>query len=363
MPDYSTFSAGEFAFDESFRRCVRGVAPTAEADFWLDYTRQNPARQPVLTQARALVLAVQTHEPDLSDEEIARAIQQTTEQLPFDSAPGSSAGRVRWLGPVWLRVAASVLVLLGLGWGAWKVGLNPSASRPVTYRELVSQAGSALTERHNTSPQPQTFALPDGSRVTLQPASRLSFPNRFAADTRQVYLSGEAFFEVVKNPGQPFLVTANELTTKVLGTSFRVRAFDGAAQTTVEVRTGRVAVSTRTQRADETLVLTPNQRAVFSRADERLTKSLVERPALLPEVAAKPNFAFNDAPVTAVFEALEVAYGVDIVYDEELLRRCLLTISLTDEPLFEKLAIVCKAIEARSETLDGRIVIHSAGCQ
>jgi hypothetical protein len=74
------------------------------------------------------------------------------------------------------------------------------------------------------------------------------------------------------------------------------------------------------------------------------------------------RFEFDDTPVSEVFAVLEKSYSVDIVYDEELMHNCPLTASLTNESLFEKLNIICKAVEARYSLIDGQIVIDSKGC-
>ena len=85
--------------------------------------------------------------------------------------------------------------------------------------------------------------MPDESTVELAANSRIAYANNFdSAGTRDVYLSGEAFFKVTKNPCRPFRVFANEIVTKVLGTSFSVRSFEKDTVIQVTVRTGKVSV-------------------------------------------------------------------------------------------------------------------------
>ncbi|CCH54395.1 anti-FecI sigma factor, FecR [Fibrisoma limi BUZ 3] len=371
MTDYSTYTADDFVFDDSFRRWVRGSATLAEQAFWESYGIDHPEQAAILAQARQVVQALRANEPELSDAEVVATIQRTIERMEEvqPDVPVRPLPVRRWYQHPAVRVAAVLVVMLSLGWALWPT--TRSVDRPITYLQLTRQDDQQLTEQHNETNQPQQLTLPDGSRVTLQPGSRLSYPARFATDTRTVYLTGDAFFDVVRNPRQPFLVHANELVTKVLGTSFRIRAYEQASETTVEVRTGQVSVSVRPggitgkpkEQAWQGVVLTPNEKVVFSRPDARLTKMLVEEPAMLIDKPAEAAFAFTDAPVTEVFQALEKAYGVDIIYDREAMRHCLLTISLTDESLYDKLTIVCKAIEARYEILDAQIVVTGQGCQ
>jgi ferric-dicitrate binding protein FerR (iron transport regulator) len=226
-----------------------------------------------------------------------------------------------------------------------------------------------LVEKVNRSGKPLELHLIDGSRVILQNDSRISYAPQFVGAVREVYLSGEAFFEVVKDPARPFVVHANELVTKVLGTSFTIKAYETEEQVSVEVRTGKVSVALdsdakirqkATHRELEGVVLTPNQKIVFSRLDIRMTKLLVAQPVVT--ALAPAAFNFEDTPATEVFAALEKAYSVDIVYDEDLWRRCPLTAAFTNEPLFEKLNTICKAIEAEYEVIDGQIVVYGKGC-
>ncbi|MBC8151681.1 MAG: FecR family protein, partial [Bacteroidetes bacterium] len=208
--------------------------------------------------------------------------------------------------------------------------------------------------------------------IILKKNSRISYAPSFTGSSREVYLSGEGFFEVTKNPDRPFLIYANGLVTKVLGTSFSIKAYPGDPNVTVEVKTGRVAVFTQSDprinakagsRELEGVLLTPNQRIVYVRDEVRLAKSLIDAPQLISEAPTKNRFTFEETPVPAVFDALEKAYEVDIVYDEQLLANCPLTATLTDQPLFEKLDIICQVIEARYEVMDGQIVIYSRGCK
>lgn len=90
-----------------------------------------------------------------------------------------------------------------------------------------------------------TVLLPDGSRVKLHPGSRISYPTRFVGNTRQVSLSGEAYFVVAKDATKPFIVKAGNLYTKVLGTEFNVKTSDeqGALSNEVTLVEGSVEVS------------------------------------------------------------------------------------------------------------------------
>ncbi|GAA4031340.1 hypothetical protein GCM10022409_14490 [Hymenobacter glaciei] len=204
--------------------------------------------------------------------------------------------------------------------------------------------------------------MPDGSFVTLAPGATLRYRRAEETGQRIAYLKGEAFFDVFHDESHPFSVLTDQVVSTVLGTSFWVRAVAGQPDVQVQVRTGAVRVSRRTgpstTESAASVVVRPNQQAVYSPARQQLWRELVAEPVQL----APQSFVFNDRPVAEVLETLSAAYGVDIAYDAKALRSCTLNLSLGNEPLFDKLNLVCEALGARYEAADGRIVFHSQPC-
>jgi hypothetical protein len=224
-----------------------------------------------------------------------------------------------------------------------------------------------LIEKINTSNSPLAIKLEDGSVITLSKNAKLSYPRHFEPNKRQVILSGEAFFEITKNPQKPFFVYSNEVITKVLGTSFTIQAFEDSKEVIVSVKTGRVSVFhqnkvTFADPEEEALIITPNQQIVFSRKDELLTKSLIDNPILIKDLSQLTKTSFEDIPVSEVLRAIEQAYGVHIIYDADQLSHCIITTTLANESLYNKLDIMCKTIGASYKIVDAQIVIQSTGC-
>jgi ferric-dicitrate binding protein FerR (iron transport regulator) len=218
---------------------------------------------------------------------------------------------------------------------------------------------------HNSGQAPRLVLLTDGSRVMLYPGSTLCFPQTFNRGRREVTLTGEGFFEVQRDTLSPFLVYTQEVTTRVLGTSFTIKAYENAPEITVAVATGRVAVykqKPRTTRDATAVVLSPNQQAVYNRQNDRVKKALVAHPRIIPAASANPTMSYEAASVTSIFQALEESYGVDFVYDENTLAGCTLTTTLTDEDLHARIRIVCEAIGANYTVQDTSIVITGTGC-
>jgi len=371
MKDYQFFEFDDFLEDVAFRRWVFHPLPQDEG-FWQSWLAGHPDKQAVVQQARQQLLAIKSEFQHLTDDHIDQKVAQLVQQ-----AQAQDSNRVRpmpisqWRHSGWYYLAASVALLVGLFW-LYQTRLNdlPTATAS-TYTQLVRSATQPLQETSNTTPRPRRLTLPDGSQVVLYQNTRISYPRQFTAAKREVYLTGEAFFDVQKDPRRPFLVYANEMVTKVLGTSFFVKAYEQDKNVLVTVRTGKVSVFAQsdgqaaTQKASRELggmILTPNQQATLIRDDSRLLRSLVAQPVRVDNQPVTTAFTFRQTPIADVFAALERAYGVDIVFDEALMATCTLTARLDDESLYKKLDWICAGTESSYEVVDGQIIITSQGC-
>jgi transmembrane sensor len=281
------------------------------------------------------------------------------QRITAETAAPAVAKAGRWAGS---RYAAAAALVLGLGIA--RLASGPDAARPGPVTQAATTAGQSARWKvvANTSGKAMTFTLADGSVVSLAPASSLKYPAQFRGEARRtVYLSGEAFFKVFHNPQQPFLVYTNKLVTKVLGTSFTVRAFESQKEAVVLVKTGRVRVTPRSAAVAATgksIVVLPNQQAVYRADRHQLTQDLVAKPALL----VPQSFVFDDQPVAEVVAVLEKAYGVPIVYDKAAFAHCTVTLRLSDEPLYDKLDILCKILGTSYEKEHTRILLHNGKC-
>lgn len=268
--------------------------------------------------------------------------------------------------PASVRWAAAAAVLLSAGLLGAQLGYGPLRWQNLTLQPAPAANQKAVPVQWqvytNSSAYETHVALPDGSAVTLAPASTLKYSLALQGSRRVAYLRGKAFFDVFHDKHHPFLVFTDKVVTSVLGTSFEVEAYAGHPEVQVRVRTGAVRVSSRevpTGSPAASVVVLPNQQAVYSPTRHQLRRALVAQPALL----TPQSFVFVDRPVAEVLATLAKAYQVDIVYDAAAMRNCTLNLSLGSEPLFEKLSIICEALGASYEKSDGRIFFHSQPCQ
>lgn len=365
--DYKDYKVEDFLLDDNFIAWVK----TNENDaLWQLFLVENAQHKPIIEQAKNMILAARMHVTIAQKERLKTNIFQQIDLLENDKSKRLRIlRRLNWT----LLAVASVTLLIVSGMFFDKKTDNTEGVVSI-YNNLIKNTDESIFEVSNEKDKPKLVILPDKSSILLQKGSRLSYPKSFDnVSERVVYLSGEAFFEVSKNPNQPFLVYANELVTKVLGTSFNIKAFSHDKNVVVTVKTGKVSVFSKMEmNSDKTLstentegvILTPNQQVTFDRKDANMSKVIVQTPALqeLTDIQ-KLSFEFNDTPVSKVFELLEKAYGIDILYDQESLKHCKLTASLSDEHLFDKLNLIGLALEVTYDIKDSQIIIHSKGCK
>lgn len=239
-----------------------------------------------------------------------------------------------------------------------------------TLMSRVATAGEDQTTLYtNPGTSPMNLALPDGSSVLLQPSSELHFDKNFGVTHREVLLKGEGFFNVSFDGSKPFVVYADEVVTRVLGTSFSVRAYEKDVDITVAVKTGKVSVyANRNGTSGQVIsarevILTPNQQMVYNRVREVVSKQLVEKPEIVLPDSKLFEMHFENTEVSEIFELLQRNYGVEIRFDKSLLGNCRLTTSMSDEGLYERITVICKAIGASWKIDDdAAITIRSNGC-
>lgn len=362
MNKYNDFTVEDFVLDKYFRQWALGELPETDT-FWQEFQLMYLDKMKPIEQARTITKSLEIYHETISDAELRERVRAILAAIELEEIPKLSFFR-----QTWFRLAASVALLITVG--LWFFNKNTRISPPSVSQTISAQIIDIQNVLADT-----TIRFSDGSTAVLKRGGSLRYDKNFSSAERAVtLLSGEAFFDVAKNPNKPFLVYANELVTKVLGTSFTVKAFKGNKEVTVEVKTGKVSVFSQHDAAQiaqtntptlKGLVLTPNQKIIFNRADEQLTKTLVEKPEIVVSESTKQTFKFDfeDTPVNEVFRILKEAYSINIVYDEALLKDCPITAVLEGQPLYDKMSIICEAINAKYQVLDGQIVVLSRGCK
>ncbi len=265
----------------------------------------------------------------------------------------SSPGRIvkfAYRKTIW-RVAAAVLLLLAVGYW-W--GLPQWLS-----------AGEDLVEVVTLDGEKREVALPDGSTVWVNQNSRLVYPEAFRE--RSLDLTGEAFFEVVRDESRPFTILTGAVTTTVLGTSFNLRAYPGEENIEVTVKTGKVAVAAArtTARPAARVEVEAGEAAVFERTAGTLEAQ--SQPIANVEAWRTQSLQFSGTSMAEVLETLERLYGVAITVTNSDILRCTVDAGFSDNDMelsniLEVLELMMDLeINVRSDD-PNHYVISGAGC-
>lgn len=251
----------------------------------------------------------------------------------------------------WFGYAAACIVLLGIaGYLLNKPGLNP---------EHATSTAVAMVEKTNPRGTRSKVTLPDSSVVYLGAGSSIRFPEQFAAKQRTLMLTGEAFFEISKNPKRPFVIHTGEIQTTVLGTSFKITAFKGDPLS-VEVATGKVRVSRKGNKKElaELAVLTPGEGVTWNAGTEKA----VVRPASISAVKgwAAGEISFKNRSLAQIAAELENWYDAEISFKNSVPvgRRFSLSVDGTAS-LADVLDIICNTAHLKSHFKGNREFVIS----
>lgn len=350
-------SVEDFLNDPTFQQWVReGI----DENGWSNWIEQKPSNLYLAKDALSIISALGINENKVIDEEIDEALRDTWEKIiipkpiPKRFTLDQKIRRIKW------SVAAAMVIAIA-GVGYLRI-LDKQSSSPSISNAFFEE--NNVIRHHNKSKEHLLITLTDGSSLLLQPGSEISYFE--TSDERKLTLSGEAFFEISKNIDKPFFVYANETVTKVVGTSFRVKAYHNQPSVEIIVRTGTVkvfSINNHDSISTQEIALHPNESVKFVRREAIFEKPVIAKPNT--EVAIEQlQFDFIDTPVSKIFETIELAYGIDIHYPANLLNNCYLSTSLTDEPLPQKLRIIAESIGGQTSFIikDDQITIFSNGC-
>lgn len=214
-----------------------------------------------------------------------------------------------------MRIAASIAIIIGLGLLAYRI-FNDRV------KEVTVVAQQAVL----------SDTLSDGSVVTVNKGSSISYQSKFKGETRQVALKGEAFFNVTPNKKKPFVISVNDVQITVVGTSFNVKTING--NTEVVVETGIVKVT----RAGKTVELRANEETTINAKDSLLTKEKVSDQ--LYKYYRTKEFVCDDTPLWKLVEVINEAYNSHIVIGDPALKNMSLTTTFNNESLEQVLNVI-----------------------
>ncbi|HVU55392.1 MAG TPA: FecR family protein [Puia sp.] len=268
----------------------------------------------------------------------------------------------------WRQIAVAASLILVVAAGYWY--FHPSAAPTVQdfSRDKIPEGYIATSNPDNSI---RTIDLADGSKVELQPQSVLHYPKQFTGPTRNVYLTGNAFFQVAHDAARHFMVHTEEgLLAEVLGTSFYVLHDKAGKKVEVAVVTGKVSVyeekeAVKTSPETNRIILTPNQKVSYKPLNNQFVTSLVEEPKPIEQntvTTPGTSFVFEEAPLSKVLTDLQTSYGITIQTENDQIGNCHFSGDISRQSLYDKLDVICKSIQSSYEVRGTVIYIRGKGC-
>ena len=241
----------------------------------------------------------------------------------------------------WTRVAAVLLLLLGIGYGIgrWR---DHSTQNIIVQNLLITAKGSK-----------GQFTLPDGSVVWLNSESKLTYPNQFVDDKRCVTLEGEAYFEVAKDAKKPFVVQAGERDVEVVGTSFNLDSYSSGEFIQTALLNGSVKISGKAIK--EPVYLKPNELFRYRKSDQ--VSSVEEAKVGLYADWIKDRLVFDNDNLSDILISMEGRYNMDIECPKPYAASTRLSFTIRQESIEEVLEAMSLIAPIRYEIKDGKAYI------
>jgi ferric-dicitrate binding protein FerR (iron transport regulator) len=193
-------------------------------------------------------------------------------------------------------------------------------SGKLSYQSADAKRNQTIAIEYNTLSTPRggqyQLTLPDGSQVWLNAASSIRYPIAFAGGERHVDITGEVYFEVMKNASQPFKVSINgRAEVEVLGTHFNINAYEDESSINTTLLEGSVQISSTgsTPSREARVPLKPGQQAQYKNAG---SIQIIDHADTEQAIAWKNGrFAFNNSDLKTIMRQIARWYDVDVVYE------------------------------------------------
>ncbi|MEO8822244.1 MAG: FecR domain-containing protein [Ginsengibacter sp.] len=264
----------------------------------------------------------------LNENESWRKFKNRIHSTPVKKAPVKIIRKFQWL-----KVAAMVIFVVSAVAIAYTI-FNQKEIKTVAIKSM----DKVITD-----------TLPDQSVITLNKNSTIDYPEKFTGKTRTVSLEGEAFFSVAHDKTKPFIIHVNNITIKVVGTSFNVKSRNG--NTEVIVETGIVEVIHNKKEID----LHPHEKILVKKEGNVLAKEKYS--GELYNYYRTKEFECDNTPLWELVQVLNQAYNVNIIIENKKLRNLPLTTTFNNESLDRILEIIQQTFNISVSKTGGEIIL------
>ncbi len=273
--------------------------------------------------------------PEFNAKKAWRKIAPTVPKTPFYKTP-------------LFRIAAAIILILG----AVNLLFNVSETIPTTIEVFAS------TEVLNDT-------LHDGSVITLNQNSKISYSDNFNTHTRKVKLEGEAFFDIQRDPSKPFIIELDQSSVQVLGTSFNIKSDPKDELVSVYVKSGVVLFEYLSDSQDSTYLsvkLLAGDKVVYNKKTHQL-EAANDSSAATEIYWINKELIFDGIRLGQVTGILESVYEVDITITEKVSENCLLTVNFQNANIDQIMDVIAMTFELELEKTEGTYTLNGSSCE
>ncbi|GAB1464499.1 FecR family protein [Pedobacter sp.] len=321
--------------EELFVRYWDGYADEAEKAALLDWLEQSEENSKLFSQTHDIWLASST---DAMSQKTEQALDQF--KLRVFNSELDKVKKASFIERS-LKIAASVAIIFSLGY--YFLSNNLMNRQLLVINQVIMPEGSK-----------GKVALPDGSLVWLKSNSRVVYPETFTGGRREVEVFGEAYFEVVHDKDNPFVVKADKVNVTVLGTKFNVQNYKEKENIVVALLEGKVGLSSDALSKEQ--ILLPNQKFVFNK--KQLTAKLSAVKAVASVSWINERLAFENKSLSEIIPYLEAWYGVEIVCEKAIAEQTRLTFTIRNDTLNDTMKSIAYVSSLQFEQKNDIIYIH-----
>ena len=329
--------------NEIIIRYLDGTAELEEKMLLLRWLKQSDGNRDDFTATRDLWLSCNVAAGNELEVDVALGRLKDRILLEQDRMGRESRTKKKTLSVVlrWIRIAAVLLLLLGIGYG---IGSRREHSAPdvIVQNQLITAKGSK-----------GRFTLPDGSVVWLNSATKLTYPNQFADDRRLVSLEGEAYFEVAKDAKKPFVVQAGEIDVEVLGTCFDLDSYSSGEFVETALLNGSVKISGKALK--DPVYLKPNELFRYRKSDQ--IASVEEAKVGLYADWIKDRLVFDNDCLSDILISMEGRYNMDIECPKQFAASTRLSFTIRQESIEEVMEAMSQIVPVKYEIKGNKLYI------
>lgn len=344
---YIHFSTEDFILDEDFMQWV--LHPNQENDlYWKEFLQNHPEKKQQVKEASTVILSIRATEPTVSSERLEQVYQNAR----------LAAKPVRKIGWMMAKIVAVFLLLVSIGGFLYYMTIKdnsfqmelttselPEKGRVIMPDGTISEFDTEQTQIRQTASGELTInsdtlslgdipaktekqamaqviipygkrsdiTLADGTKIWLNAGSQLSYPVSFTGSSREVYLSGEAFFDVESDPSKPFHVITGDMKIKVTGTRFNVTSYANDKTTQTVLVSGKVSAR-KNKRFSHYVDIEPGERIIYNKSEDKIEKDKVD--VELYSSWIEGYLIFDNEPVGEILRKLERYYNKHILIEK-----------------------------------------------